>query len=72
VAGATGPCALALTHKSQPGTFQAFAMDAGCYAWPFSEGARLTGSVGGVRASSLEVVAHERALAAVGRACCRA
>lgn len=25
-------CATALTHKSQPGTFQAFAIDIGCYA----------------------------------------
>jgi hypothetical protein len=25
-------CATALTHKSQPGTYQAFAIDIGCYA----------------------------------------
>lgn len=25
-------CANALTHKSQPGTYQAFAIDIGCYA----------------------------------------
>jgi len=25
-------CASALTHKSQPGTYQAFAIDIGCYA----------------------------------------
>ena len=25
-------CGVALTHKSQPGTYQAFAIDIGCYA----------------------------------------